>query len=112
MPSKHSSRLSNVVVKINKCRWLSMGSSGASSACWRCLTSRHGLACRDFEVGGRGVYHAIELRTRDVRMQRGSPQSPPVIWTKTNEVIHKSAAVDRHSDCTQLRRRSHRKGVR
>ena len=43
------------------------------------------------------AFHPIELRTRDVRRQRGSPQSPPVIWTKTNEVIHRSAATGRHS---------------
>jgi hypothetical protein len=33
-----------------------------------------------------------------------------MIWTKTNEVIHRSVAIDRHSDCTELRwRRSPRK---
>jgi hypothetical protein len=58
------------------------GQPGSSSACWRCLRSWHGLARRDFEVGGHGVFHAIELRTRDVRRQRGSPQSPPVTRTK------------------------------
>jgi hypothetical protein len=80
MPSKHSSRLSNV--KIDKARSLRMGSPGLPA---------------DFEVGGCSVFHAIKLRTWDVRRQRGSPQSPPVISTKTNEVIHRSAAIGRHS---------------